>query len=129
MIHIDYKDKRPLYIQIIEKITHLITLKVLPPGTQLPSVRHLAQELSMNPNTVQKAYTEMEREGIIYTVRGIGSFVGDNQEAVRERLVNKWRSEFEELIRAGIDLGLTSEELQCIWNDLISLAQREDESK
>ncbi len=73
---INYQDPRPIYEQIVENYKTLILKKVLVKDEQLPSVRQLAVEESINPNTVQKAYTELERQGFIYTVKGKGKYVG-----------------------------------------------------
>lgn len=80
MIIIDYKDRRPIYEQVIERFQDLIVKGILKPDSQLPSVRSLAMELSINPNTIQRAYTELERQGFIYSVKGRGSFVSFNEE-------------------------------------------------
>ena len=77
MILIDYKDRRPLYEQIVEKLSDLMVRGVLAQDSQLPSVRSLATELSINPNTIQRAYAELERQGYIYSVKGRGSFVAE----------------------------------------------------
>ena len=86
MILIDYKDRRPLYEQIVEKLSDLMVRGILEQDSQLPSVRSLATELSMNPNTIQRAYAELERQGYIYSVKGRGSLVADNRQ-IRERLI------------------------------------------
>lgn len=75
MITIDYKDRRPIYEQIMASIEDLAARGVLGPGSQLPSVRQLAMELSINPNTIQRAYSELEKAGVIYAVKGKGNFV------------------------------------------------------
>lgn len=75
MIVIDYKDKSPLYEQVYAKFRNLILLGVLEKDRQLPSVRTLAVELSINPNTIQKAYALLEQNGFIYSVKGVGNFV------------------------------------------------------
>ena len=75
MIIIDYNDKRPIYEQVADKMQTLIVNGVLEPDSKLPSVRSLAVELSINPNTIQRAYSEMERSGFIYSVKGRGNFV------------------------------------------------------
>lgn len=75
MITLDYADRRPIYEQVVEKMKELILLGVLETDSQLPSVRELAMELSINPNTVQRAYAELERQGVIYCVKGRGNFV------------------------------------------------------
>ena len=75
MIIIDYNDKRPIYEQVADKMQNLIVNGVLEPDSKLPSVRSLAVELSINPNTIQRAYSEMKRSGFIYSVKGRGNFV------------------------------------------------------
>ena len=75
MILLDYKDSRPIYEQVVEKLQELMLLGVLEEDDQMPSVRSLAMELSINPNTIQRAYGELERQGYIYMVKGRGSFV------------------------------------------------------
>lgn len=79
MIFIDYNDKRPIYEQIIDRFQTLIVNGALEANMQLPSVRALAIELSINANTIQRAYSELEREGYIYSVKGRGNFVRDNK--------------------------------------------------
>ena len=83
MILIEYKSRKPIYEQIIDSIKSLIVSGVLERDDQLPSVRQLAQELAINPNTIQKAYGELEREGVIYSLKGRGSFVGSGIQELR----------------------------------------------
>lgn len=83
MIIIDYKDRRPIYEQVVERFSALILKGVLEPDSQLPSVRNLAMELSINPNTIQRAYAELERQGYIYSVKGKGSFIAANDQLVQ----------------------------------------------
>ncbi|MEG1847453.1 MAG: GntR family transcriptional regulator [Lachnospiraceae bacterium] len=75
MIYIDYKDKRAIYEQVVERFADLIVKGILEEDEKMPSVRSLAMELSINPNTIQRAYQELERTGYIYSVAGKGSFV------------------------------------------------------
>ena len=84
MIVIDYHDKRPIYEQIIERFRMLILNGALEPDTQFPSVRSLAVELSINANTIQRAYSELERIGLIYSIKGRGNFVSAHQDVVIE---------------------------------------------
>lgn len=110
MIFIDYKDSRPIYEQVVSKLEELILKGVLEPDAQMPSVRNLAMELSINPNTIQKAYAQMERDGYIYVVKGRGNFVSKNDillEQKKEELKNKMK----ELILEAEELGITREEL------------------
>ena len=81
MIVIDYHDKRPIYEQIIERFRMLILNGALEPDTQIPSVRALAVELSINANTIQRAYSELERMGLIYSIKGRGNFVSAHTDA------------------------------------------------
>lgn len=92
MILLDYKDSRPIYEQVAEKLQELMILGILEEDSQMPSVRSLATDLSINPNTIQRAYGELERNGFIYSVKGRGSFVGSIRrlrEARREELVKR----------------------------------------
>lgn len=75
MIQLDFSDKRPIYEQIKDRIKKLILTGALKPGEKVYSVREMAQMLSINPNTIQKAFRELETEGYIHTVQGKGSFV------------------------------------------------------
>ena len=75
MIQIDLQSRAPLYEQLQEQIIRLSMLGILDENQQLPSVRALAREVGVNPNTVAKAYQQLEQQGIIYTVSGRGSFV------------------------------------------------------
>ena len=75
MIVIDYRDKRPIYEQVTEKLTHLIACGALEADSRMPSVRSLAVDLSVNPNTIQRAYAQLEQDGYIYTIAGRGNYV------------------------------------------------------
>ena len=75
MVHLDYRDVRPIYTQIVENFRAQITSGILQPGDKLPSVRELATQLSINPNTIQRAYRELEVQGVIQTLPGKGCFV------------------------------------------------------
>ncbi len=75
MVHLDYRDARPIYSQIIDGFREQIVTGVLQQGDRMPSVRELATELTINPNTIQRAYRELEMQGWIASVPGKGSFV------------------------------------------------------
>ena len=74
MVHLDYRDARPIYAQIIDTYRSQISAGVLQNGDRLPSVRELASQLAINPNTIQRAYEALEAEGYVYSVPGKGSF-------------------------------------------------------
>ena len=107
---IDWRDGRPIYEQILERIKHLILMDVLQPGEQLPSVRSLAMENATNPNTVQKAYAELERQGFTYTVRGRGVFVAESA-ALKDRKRTELRTEMTTLLREAREVGIDPEAL------------------
>lgn len=85
MIILDYRDRRPIYEQIAERFAELILTGVLEKDSQLPSVRSLAMELSINPNTIQRAYAELERAGYTYSVKGKGNFVAESRDAAKQK--------------------------------------------
>lgn len=104
MILLDYKDRRPIYEQIVDRMETMILRGVWETGSQLPSVRSLAMELSINPNTIQRAYGELERQGYIYSVKGKGSFVSDGGDWKRQK-----REELETRLREDVELGRSLE--------------------
>ena len=77
LIHIDTADPRPIYVQIMDEVRRARVLGLVGPEDALPSVRQLAMELRVNPNTVQQAYRELEREGVVYVRRGQGTYLSD----------------------------------------------------
>ena len=97
MIVIDSRDKRAIYEQVMDRLSDLMLIGALEPGDKLPSVRSLAGELSINPNTIQKAYIELERQGYVYSVKGVGSFVAD-MDVIKENKKSIIYKELEELV-------------------------------
>ncbi len=85
MIVIDTRDRRPLHQQVTEKLQALILAGALPAGSRLPSVREMAVTLAINPNTVQRAYQELERRGLIDPVKGRGAYVADGSTIARQK--------------------------------------------
>lgn len=85
MISLNYRDSRPIYEQIQEGLKRLIVTGALAPDEKLPSVRTLATQLSINPNTIQRAYNELESQGYIYSVPGKGSFTSGNVDTGERR--------------------------------------------
>ena len=110
MVHLDYRDVRPIYTQIIDSFKEQITAGILQTGDKLPSVRELASDLAINPNTIQRSYRALESEGWIVTVPGKGCFVSANgncQEQERLKLLII----FDEACTALLSLGMTREAL------------------
>jgi GntR family transcriptional regulator len=114
MIVIDYQDRRPIYEQVVEKLETLILKGVLEADAQMPSVRQMAAELSINPNTIQKAYAILEQAGYVYTVKGRGSFVNGDM-ALRRRKREDCMEKLEECLRESREFGVSGEEcLACL---------------
>ena len=108
MVHLDYRDVRPIYTQIIDSFKEQITAGILRTGDKLPSVRELASDLAINPNTIQRSYRALETDGWIVTVPGKGCFVSANgncQEQERQKLL----ATFDEACTALLALGMTRE--------------------
>ena len=110
MICLNYRDSRPIYEQIKDGLKKLIVSGAMAPGEKLPSVRALAQQLSINPNTIQRAYNELENEGYIYSIAGKGSFASGDVGADENR---KWelQEKIRELAAELRYLGVSDEEL------------------
>ena len=105
MVHLDYRDSRPIYTQIADNFRTQIQAGVLIEGDKLPSVRELASELAINPNTIQRAYRELEADGWIASVSGKGSFVCARKESADPQLQSLWDSfdtAAEKLLEAGV---------------------------
>ena len=106
MIHLDYRDARPIYSQITDGFRQQILAGVLQEGDKLPSVRELASSLTINPNTIQRAYRELEAEGWIATVPGKGCFVC----SVPAADAHQWQ-DFDKAVAALLAAGLTTEDI------------------
>ena len=105
MIHLDYRDVRPIYAQIIDGFKEQISAGILTPGDKLPSVRELAGELAINPNTIPRSYRQLEMEGWIVTVPGKGCFVCSDErlaEEEKKRLLAEFDAVVEGLLAFGV---------------------------
>ena len=110
MIHLDYRDARPIYSQIIDGFREQIAAGILKPGDKLPSVRDLAAELAINPNTIQRSYRQLEAEGWIATVPGKGCFVCGLPEYTEEQRLELLTA-FDKSVAALLRMGMTRAEL------------------
>jgi GntR family transcriptional regulator len=111
MFELDMRSRKPIYEQLVDKLKELIINDVLKPDEQLPSVRTLAAELTINPNTIQKAYRELEAQDFIYSVKGKGSFVNPNPRTKDLEKIAGVKKELEKLILEALYLGVPAEEL------------------
>ena len=110
MITLNYRDARPIYEQVRDGLRRLIVSGAIADGEKLPSVRALASQLAINPNTIQRAYMQLEQEGLIYPVKGKGNFIADSEE-VRKISKASYTEELKTLIRKGKAMGMEAEEL------------------
>ena len=120
MIFLDYRDKRPIYEQVVEKLERLIISCGLEPLTRMPSVRSLAMELTVNPNTIQRAYAQLEQDGYLYTVSGRGTFVTDEsdwRENKQGKLLREWQNITQQAKEAGLAEGRLAEILHQIYEE------------
>ena len=112
LITIDAADARPIYVQIMDEIKRAVVVGTVKPDDLLPSVRQLAGELRVNPNTVQQAYRELERDGLVYVRRGQGTFVSSEGGGASERERHELAGMVaERALREAYRNGLTAEEL------------------
>lgn len=111
MFRIDGMSRTPVYEQIIEQIEKMVSLGIISPGDQLPSVRSLSIELSVNPNTIQKAYSELDTRGIVHSVPGKGCFVSERAADFIAMAGRRKIGELTEEIRSLALSGVTKEEI------------------
>ncbi|MBE6631413.1 MAG: GntR family transcriptional regulator [Ruminococcaceae bacterium] len=111
MILVDIKSRVPIYEQIIASVKEAVITGLLSADEPLPSVRSLAGELAINPNTIQKAYSELERQGIVYSVPGKGSFVSSDTEEIEKQHRKLIKAELKKKISEAFKAGLTAENI------------------
>ena len=110
LVQLNYRDAKPIYEQIKEGLRKLVVSGAISAGEKLPSVRELASQLAINPNTIQRAYRELENEGYIYTLVGKGTFVAENGNIDNTREKELLR-EFDELVTELLYLKVPKEKL------------------
>ena len=105
MLNLDYRDARPIYEQVRDNLRRLMVSGAIQEGEKLPSVRSLASNLAINPNTIQRAYESLEAEGYVYSIPGKGSFAAPRtgvDEERRDRLLGQFDSLTAELLYLGV---------------------------
>lgn len=118
MFNLDVRSRKPIYEQLVDKFKELIINEVLKVDEQLPSVRVLAQQLTINPNTIQKAYRELERQGYIYSMKGKGSFVNSSPEILNKEKLQKVKQELMKIIAEAMYLGMTRDDLYSFISEI-----------
>ena len=111
MVQLNYRDAKPIYEQIKEGIRRLVISNVLVANEKLPSVRELASKLAINPNTIFRAYRELEEEGYIYSINGKGTFVSEREDGLNARK-DELMGQFDEVVEEL--LTLQAEELYAL---------------
>ncbi len=131
VISIETLDRRPIYEQLVECIRQNVLHGIMTPGEQLPSVRALAVELAINPNTIQKAYTELERLGIITSIPGRGSFIADNVNELadhnRAQLLSELERTLKEVRDAGVSYSEAEKLIRLVWDKTDNPAKERDQ--
>ncbi|NLL93978.1 MAG: GntR family transcriptional regulator [Clostridiales bacterium] len=114
MFQLDLLSRTPVYEQIINQLESFVLNDILTPHTQLPSVRGLSVELSINPNTIQKSYSELDHRGIIYSVPGRGCFISEDAKSILSNLSRSKLSSLEDLFSELKVAGVTKDEIKTI---------------
>ncbi|WP_018923422.1 GntR family transcriptional regulator [Salsuginibacillus kocurii] len=115
MLRIDPKSQLPLYEQIIQQMKELVARGVLQPNDRIPSVRELSSQIIVNPNTVSKAYKELERQGVIITMRGRGTFIAEfTTEDVLPKDIERVKDQIQKAVLEGFYAGIHREEMK-VW--------------
>lgn len=125
MFQLNYRDSRPIYEQLKEQLRKLIVTQAIKPDEKIPSIREVATSLAINPNTIQRAYRELESEGYIYTIAGKGSFAAPRQDIDSKR-ENELLTRFDEIVTELSYLGYTSTTLQKRMENLIKKENKND---
>ena len=110
MLQLNYRDGRPIYEQVRDGLRRLLVTGAIQPGEKLPSVRQLAGQLAINPNTIQRAYEALEQEGCVYSVPGKGSFAAERTEIDNSRR-DELFAQLDRIVEELTLLGVTPEEI------------------
>jgi GntR family transcriptional regulator len=126
MFELDLRSRKPIYEQLVEKLKELIINEVLQEDEKLPSVRTLAQQLTINPNTIQKAYRELETQGYIYSIKGKGSFVLASVHVENTEEQKRMREELKKLMAEALFIGISEADLYSLIEEVKYLARGGD---
>jgi GntR family transcriptional regulator len=125
-IRVDLGSAVPIYVQIVDRIRELVATQALKPGEQLPTIRQLAVELTVDPNTVARAYTLLDSEGVISTQRGRGTYVSGRQDS--ERLAGMRTEKLHAMLRRcvveALSLGYAPPEVLMVFSQELNEQQR-----
>jgi GntR family transcriptional regulator len=122
IFHLNQSSGIPLYLQLMGQVKHAVETGALQEGDQLPTIRKLAEDLVMNPNTVARAYRELERMGVLEVKHGSGAFIKTSA-AGRSRLIHKAQDIMQSTITRLVSLGMTEEELRRVFENELAQAK------
>ena len=128
MIQLNYRDPRPIYEQVKDGIRKLAYSGVLGPDEKLPSVRELASKLAINPNTISRAYKELEQEGFIYTMSGKGTFINQEFDLNDSRKEELWQ-QFDKAAKELLELSVTAQEFEERLKGLTAVREGSDKKE
>lgn len=111
IFRIDYRSRKPIYEQLVDSVCELLLRGVIVADEQMPSVRAMSGELAINPNTIQKAYVELERRGILYSIPGRGSFISSDIEKLTDTLKSSILRDAEEQLNRAKNQGIGREDI------------------
>jgi GntR family transcriptional regulator len=120
IFHLNHSSGRPIYLQLMDQIKHAIETGALRPGDQLPTIRTLGEELVINPNTVIRAYRDLQHEGVIELRHGSGAFISDAVVG-RSKVIRKGQAVMQAAIERLVSLGLTEEEMRRLVENALAL--------
>ncbi|SNT45509.1 GntR family transcriptional regulator [Bacillus sp. OK838] len=126
MFELDVQSRKPIYEQLMDKFKELMINEVLQAHNQLPSIRILAQELTINPNTIQKAYKQLEFDGYIYTLPGKGNFVAPPKSLKNSFNEEKVRNELAKVLAEALYIGIDKHEIYRLVKEISPLAKGGD---
>ncbi len=120
MLQLDLKSRKSIYEQVMDQLKEQIMTGQMATGEKLPSVRELSKSITVNPNTVQKAYRELERQGYVYTTSGVGTFVADRREIHADlAALQKAQENLDDAFRQLLFLGLSYEKAKNLTMQII----------
>lgn len=119
-LRVNFSSGVPIYLQLMEQIKHAVETGAVRTGEQLPTIRKVAEDLAMNPNTVARAYRELEREGVIEVRHGSGAFVVEVEAGAKTAAIAEAGDALREAIEAGARLGLSEPELRRVFEKELS---------
>jgi GntR family transcriptional regulator len=126
-LRLDFHEKEPIYLQIVEQVKSMVASGLLKPGSQLPTVREVAADLRINFNTAARAYRMLHEEGVISTQQGRGTYVLEAPPAAESKRLKRDRLQamVEGLLEEAKRFGFTPEEVNKVWQDVFHRGARE----